>query len=101
MVVNLTGWLYILKRVLKSKTPKKILREMILDNCLVTPEKVFGAYCVNSDDVWNNIVLKDKDMLSRLEELKFSRVEDLIAYYEEIQYKHMRATYPKRRHTKG
>lgn len=98
---NLSNWIYILKRLLKISKDEKELRGIIISKCLVTPRKIFGSYCVDENKVWENIIASDLKALARMEELKIKDVYGAISYYQEIQYKNMRATYPRRHHKKG
>jgi len=100
-MLNLSNWIYILKRLLKSSLDEKELREIILSKCLVTPRRVFGAYIVDEKKVWENIIASDCKVLAKMEELKIHEVYGAISYFQEIQYKNMRATYPRKHHKKG
>ena len=100
-MLNLSNWIYILKRLLKSSLDEKELREIILSKCLVTPRRVFGAYIVDEKKVWENIIASDCKVLAKMEELKIHEVYGAISYFQEIQYKNMRATFPRRYHKKG
>ncbi len=100
-MLNLSNWIYILKRLLKSSKDEKELREIIISSCLTTPRRVFGAYIVDENKVWKNIIATDHKVLARMEEMKIKDVYGAISYFQEIQYKNMRATYPKRHRKKG
>ncbi len=96
---GLTAWIYIIKTILKSKSTKNEIRTKILTTCLCQRKKMLGAYQVNYDKVWNNIILKDKNCLNTLQELKIDNVDKLMCYYEEMKHKFVRYTYP-RKHRK-
>lgn len=98
---NLTGWLYIIKTLLKSRQSKQVLRAALLDNCLAAPRKVYGAYQIDPDKVWGFVISKDHDVQMTMEKLNLSDIYKIMAYYEEIQYKHMRSTYPSKKHKTG
>lgn len=100
-MLNLSNWIYILKRLLKSSKDEKELREIIVSSCLATPHRVFGAYIVDENKVWENIIVSDCKVLAKMEELKIHEVYGAISYFQEIQYKNMRATYPRKHHKKG
>lgn len=100
-MLNLSNWIYILKRLLKSSKDENKLREIIVSSCLATPRRVFGAYIVDENKVWENIIASDRRVLEKMEELRIHDVYGAISYYQEIQYKNMRATYPRRWHKKG
>ena len=100
-MLNLSNWIYILKRLLKSSKDEKELREIIVSSCLVTPRRVFGTYIVDENKIWENIISTDCKVLARMKEMKIKDVYGAISYYQELQYKNMRATYPRRWHKKG
>jgi len=100
-MLNLSNWIYILKKLLRCTKEERELREIIVSRCLVTPRRIFGSYCVDENKVWEYIIASDVKMLTRMEELKIVDVYGAISYFQEIQYKNMRATYPKRYHKKG
>ena len=100
-MLNLSNWIYILKRLLKSSKDEKELREIIVSSCLATPRRVFGAYIVDENKVWENIIVNDSTLSEKLVELRITDVYGTISYFNEIQYKNMRSTYPKRYHKKG
>ena len=90
------------KKILDGeKLSEKELREIIVSECLVTPRRIFGAYCVDENKVWENIIVQDRKATDKMKELRITDVYGAISYFQEIQYKNMRATYPKRYHKKG
>ena len=50
---------------------------------------------------WKYIVLKDNGCNEKIEELRIMAVYEIYNYCEEICYKLMRGTYPKKHHKKG
>ena len=86
-MITMTAWIYIIKTILKSTSTKGVLRNKIITTCLYQKNNEFGAYQVNHEKVWENIILKDKNCLNTLEELKIDNVYKLMNYYREIEYK--------------
>ena len=100
-MITMTAWIYIIKTILKSTSTKGVLRNKIITTCLYQKNKVFGAYQVNHEKVWENVILKDKNCLNTLEELKIDNVYKLMNYYREIEYKMFRHSYPRNRRKYG
>ncbi len=99
--MTLTSWIEFIKDILHSHKTKSKIRTQILNTCLYSSKKICGAYQVNSTLVWENIIISDESCKKRCEELKLRTVDDAMGYYEEVLYKRMRATYPKKHHKKG
>jgi len=100
-MLNLSNWIYILKRLLKSSKDEKELREIIVTKCLASPRKIFGSYCVDENKVWENIISSDREVMAKMAELRIFDVYGAVSYFQEIQYKNMRATFPRKYHKKG
>lgn len=100
-MLSMTKWIYVIKDLLKSKRTRSEIRGEILDKCLRSSQKNNGAYQVDDSKVWNYMIMRDEDCKKRLEELHIRDVFGVYSYYEEIEYKKMRATYPKKRRKKG
>lgn len=96
-MLSLTKWQYIIKNLLKSKLTKNEIRSAILEKCLYSPHKFNGAYQVDEQKVFDLIICKDAECLVRMDELHIKDVFGVISYFEEIEYKNMRATYPSKR----
>lgn len=99
--MTLTSWVEFIKDILRSNKTKTKIRTQILNTCLYSPEKFLGAYQVNPELVWERIIIPDESCTKHREELKLRSAYDAMAYYEELLYKRMRATYPKKHHKKG
>jgi hypothetical protein len=98
-MISMTAWIYIIKTMLKSKSKKDEIRTKIITTCLSSKRRIDGAYQVNYDKVWENIIMKDENCLNALEELKIYSVDKLMNYYMEMKYKFEKYTYP-RKHRK-
>lgn len=93
----LSDWQYIIKDVLHSKLTKKEIRQLVIGYCLSSPEKLFGSYQVNDQNVYDLIVCKDVNCQKRMKELHINSLTGIEGYYEEIKYQQMRGTYPRSR----
>lgn len=100
-MLSLTKWIYIIKNLLESNLSNNKIREIILERCLLSKRKFLGSYQVNSQKIWDYIISKDKKCCMKLDKLNIKNVTELISYYEEIEYKKMRRTYPKNHHKRG
>ena len=100
-MISLTAWIYIIKTLLNSKLTRNRIREIILDKCLYSRKKVYGAYQVDPQKVWSYLIITDKSCYPKMEKLHIDSVYDIISYYEETEYKKMRYTYPRKHHKKG
>ena len=100
-MLSMTTWLYVIKTLLKSDMKQTDIRNTIIGKCLYSQYKVRGVYQVDGQKVWDNIISKDSGCLEKMEELNIHDLFGVYGYYEEISYKHMRATYPKKRRRKG
>lgn len=99
--MTLTSWVEFIKGILRSNKTKSEIRTQILNTCLYSPNKFLGSYQVNSELVWEKIIVTDESCKKRCEELKLSSVYDAMSCYEEVLYKRMRATYPRKHFKKG
>lgn len=86
-MITLTKWLYILKHYLKCDIPRNDLRTKIINEC--SHGKIYNAYNVDNDLIWENIIIKNKKCRERLQELKLNDVMELESYYEEQEYHKM------------
>ena len=93
---SMTNWIYMLKTVFKSKYSQNELRNMIVSKCLSRPEKFLGAYCVDHQKVWDIVVKSDKKLFDNLLSQGIQGPTDVMSYYEEMQYRWMRSTYPRK-----
>ena len=100
-MLTLTKWTYIIKVVLKSRRSKQCICDEIKSKCLVANRKVLGAYIVDNESVWENIVIKDFNCVRELEKISIKDWIGLESLYEEREYHKMwldfRLTYKKHR----
>lgn len=94
----LTNWVYIIKDLFKSKQTKKEIKANIIENCLLPIGKFYGIYQVDDKKIWETIVMKDPECIKKTAELNIHDVFGVYSYFEEIQYRNMRSTYPRKRH---
>lgn len=97
---SMTKWVDIITNLLDSERSATKIRNMIHDNCLLSPRKQWNTYQVDGDKVWNIVIMTDKGCVGRLQELGIYDVIRLYSYCEEIDYQRMRGTFPKNRHKK-
>ena len=65
--MTMSNWIYTLKTILKCKRfTSNRMREIILEECLVCKQPVFGAYVVDGQKVWENVVVHDFEVMKRL-----------------------------------
>jgi len=65
--MTMSNWIYTLKTILKCKRfTSNRMREIILEECLVCKQPVFGAYVVDGQKVWENVVVHDLEVMKRL-----------------------------------
>ena len=100
-MLSMTTWIYVIKTLLKSEMRQQDIRHIIMNKCLFSQKKINGAYQVDDNKVWANIVLKDNGCKKKMEELNIVDVYGIYGYYEEICYKRMRGTFPRKYHKKG
>ena len=100
-MVGMTAWIYIIKSILKSNTTTSQIRTKLLSGCLLSEKKLSGAYQVDPEKVWNELIMKDHTCIENLRKLEIENVISLISYYEEAQYQKMRKTFPRNHHKKG
>lgn len=96
-MLSLTNWQYVIKNLLRSQFTKNEIRTLILNQCLSSSQKLNGSYQVDDNKVFDLVICKDVRCLARMHELNISSVYGILSYYEEISYKNLRATYPKKR----
>lgn len=100
-MLSLTTWIWIIKTVLHSNLSKSRLRAIILEKCLLSQKKFHGAYRVDSQKIWDIVISNDENCCTKMKELNINSLSGLLSYYDEIQYKKMRRTYPRNRHRRG
>jgi len=88
-MITLTAWTYIIKTILKSKQSQKTISSNIKSKCLLSESKFFGAYQVDNNAVWENIVLKDEECKIELKNLNIHDVINLESLYHEREYHKM------------
>ena len=95
--MTMTNWIYILSTFFESKYTKKELRNIIVSQCLSTPNKIYGSYCVDDQKVWDKIVVSDSKLKEQMNTHRISDYAGVIELYEQLQYKTMRSTYPRKK----
>ena len=99
--MTLTNWIYTIKTLLRSLWTRAEIRQAILDHCLLHPQKVMGVYAVDDEKVWEYFNAHDHSISAQLTKHNIRNVYDLLGYFEEVQYKNMRSTYPSNSYKKG
>lgn len=95
-MIGLNKWINILK-YFGSRYNETTIRNKILSECLDVPKKIYGSWIINSEKVWQNIVLSDPRCQTNFENHRIKCGMDIESWYEERCYSAMRSTYPMRR----
>lgn len=90
-----------LKTVFNSSKTTYMIRKIIIEQCLKTPQKIYGMYNIDHEKVWLLVVSSDAILLEAMKSRRIYNYTDLILYYEELSYKAMRSTYPRNHHKHG
>ena len=101
MRISMTTWQYIIVDLLKSRKTKSQVRKLILENCLLRPDKKGGHYWVDNEKVFDLIISQDPDCLEMMKKHKINDIFGLYSFYDSIEYRGMRATYPRRKSRRG
>ena len=99
-MVSMTDWINMLKKIGCRKSRKEI-RDIIINECLFSDEKILGAYQVDGEAVWNRFIANDRICLKNATERRIKDAVGIESWLEEIKYQVMRSTYPRNHHKKG
>ena len=89
------------KNIIKIEKTQQDISKAIIKDCLFSQIKSCGAYQVDDSKVWDCIVLKDTNCKKELTKLNINDIYGVYSYDDEVCYKQMRGTYPKKRRKTG
>ena len=99
-MVTMSDWIFTLKQ-LGSKRTKTEIRSFIIEYCLISKEKIYGVYQVDSEKVWHYLVEMDSVCSKEAINKRLHNVIDVESWLDNIKYQQMRGTFPKNHHKKG
>ncbi len=83
--MNLADWIHAVK-IAGSKRNKYEIRKIIIEQCLFSQKKIYGAYQIDGNKVWNILILSDDNCRKVIQEKKINDHMDLESKIEEIKY---------------
>ena len=83
--MNLEEWTCAVK-IAGSKKSKYLISKIIKEECLFTKKKLYGAYQIDGNKVWDILIQADPDCQKVIEEKKIYDAISLESKIEELKY---------------
>ena len=83
--MNLSEWTQAVK-IAGSKKSKYEIGKIIKERCLLTKQKIYGAYQIDGNKVWNILILPDENCQRVIHEKNIKDYIALESKIEEMKY---------------
>ena len=95
-MITMTDWVNIII-MLGSTKSKEAIQGIIRERCLLSPNKVYGAWQIDGDAVWDLLIAADPKCMENAEKYRLRNAISVESWLEERKYRDMRSTFPGRR----
>ena len=89
--MSISAWVDFIKEKLECPLKKTEIRRLIIEEC--TEGKFYNCYRIHDEAIWEKIIQKYSVCKRRVKEMNIDNTTDILSWYDERRYLHMRGIY--------